>query len=253
MATPDQATEPMLNDMSLLEHLDELRNRLIKSALAIFICTFVAAIFTKQILQLLIEPYGFPLQVLGPTEGVAIYFRVALTAGLVLAMPYLVYHFLMFVLPGLEENEKLYVWWGVPVATLLFLIGVAFAWFVLLPTAIGFLSNWQTDIFTPEWQSQKYIPFVTSLIFWIGVSFETPLLFFILGKLGWVNPQLMLKQWRFAVVIIAIVSAMITPTVDPFNMALVMGPLFSLYLFSILLVYLAQNPLGSLWPFKRKQ
>lgn len=225
--------------MSLLEHLDEMRERLIKSGIAVFVATFLVAIFTPQILQLLISPYGQKLQVLGPTEGIAIYFRVALTGGLVLAMPVIVYHLLMFVLPGLNDNEKQYIRWGVPAATLLFLIGVAFAWGVLIPTAIGFLSNWQTDVFTQEWQSQKYIPFVTSLIFWIGLSFETPLIIFIMAKVGVVTPQFLLQNWRFAVIFIAIASAMITPTVDPFNMALVMLPLFVLYGLSILLAYLA--------------
>jgi sec-independent protein translocase protein TatC len=142
-------------------------------------------------------------------------------------------------LPGLNENEKNYVKWGVPAATILFLVGVAFAWFLLIPTAIGFLSTWQTDIFVQQWQSQKYIPFVTSLIFWIGISFETPLLIYIMAKLGLVTPLFLMQNWRFAFIIIAIAAAMITPTVDPFNMALVMLPLIVLYGLSILLAYLA--------------
>ena len=101
------------------------------------------------------------------------------------------------------------------------------------------MSTFQDDVFRTEWQSQKYIPFVTSIVFWIGVSFETPLILFILTKIGIVTPQFLIKQWRFAVIIIAIVAAMITPTVDPFNMALVMLPLFALYGLSILLSYLA--------------
>ena len=240
MASPDpSAMERLAGQMSLLEHLEELRDRLIKSAIAVIVCTFLVAAFTNQILLLLIKPYGERLQILGPTEGIAVFFRVALTGGLVLAMPFLIYQFLMFVLPGLEESEKRYIRWGVPFATILFLIGVAFAWFILIPTAIGFLSTFQQDVFKTEWQSQKYIPFVTSLIFWIGVSFETPLILFIMTKVGLVTPQFLAKQWRFAVIIIAIVAAMITPTVDPFNMALVMLPLFGLYGVSILLSYLA--------------
>ncbi|GAB4445925.1 MAG: twin-arginine translocase subunit TatC [Anaerolineae bacterium] len=235
----NQHLEQLSGDMSLLGHLEELRDRLIKSAIALGVCTVLAAIFTTQILELLIAPYGHKLQVLGPTEGISIYFRVALTAGAVLAMPFLIYQFLMFILPGLEPNEKRYVFWGVPAAFSLFLIGVAFAWFILLPSAIGFLSSWQTDVFIQEWQSQKYIPFITSLIFWIGLSFETPLIIFIMAKLDLVTPQFLIKQWRFAIVIIAIIAAMITPTVDPFNMALVMLPLIVLYGFSILLAYLA--------------
>ena len=228
--------------MSLLGHLEELRDRLIWAAAAVLVGTILAAIFTPQILKLLIlpyEPYGEKLVVLGPTEGIAIYFRVAITAGLVLAMPVLIYQFLMFILPGLEDSEKRYVFWGVPAAFVLFLIGVGFAWFIMIPSAIGFLANWQTEVFNQAWQSQKYIPFITSLIFWIGLSFETPLLIFIMAKLDLVTPQFLIKQWRFAFVIIAIASAMITPTVDPFNMALVMLPLIVLYGISILLAFLA--------------
>ncbi len=236
----DKSVEQQLaGQMTLLEHLEELRNRLIQTAIVVFATTLLSAAFTNQILKMLLVPYGQQVQVLGPTEGIAIYFRVALTAGLVLAMPVLIYQFLMFILPGLEESEKLYIFWGVPAATLLFLIGVAFAWFILIPTAIGFLKTWQDDLFLQVWQSQKYFPFVTSLIFWIGLSFETPLIIFIMAKLNLVTPQFLFKQWRFAFVIIAIMAAMITPTVDPFNMALVMLPLIVLYGLSILLSYLA--------------
>jgi sec-independent protein translocase protein TatC len=94
-------------------------------------------------------------------------------------------------------------------------------------------------VFVQEWQSQKYIPFITSLVFWIGLSFETPLIIFIMAKVGLVTPQFLISQWRFAVIISAIAAAMITPTVDPFNMALVMVPLIVLYGISILLSYLA--------------
>jgi sec-independent protein translocase protein TatC len=235
----DETAEQLAGQMTLLGHLEELRDRLVIAAVAVFIGTIISTLFTEQILKFLIVPYGNKLQVLGPTEGIAVYFRVALTAGLILAMPVLVYQFLMFILPGLEEREKMYVFWGVPAATVLFLIGVVFSWYIMIPAAVGFLSQWQTEIFVQEWQSQKYIPFITSLLFWIGLSFETPLILFILTKLGIVTPQFLIKQWRFAVVIIAIAAAMITPTVDPFNMALVMIPLIALYGLSILLSYLA--------------
>jgi sec-independent protein translocase protein TatC len=109
----------------------------------------------------------------------------------------------------------------------------------MIPAAIGFLSVWQPEIFIQQWQSREYIPFVTSLLFWIGISFETPLIIFIMAKVGLVTPQFLIKQWRFAVVIIAIAAAVITPTVDPFNMGLVMLPLTLLYGLSILLSYLA--------------
>jgi sec-independent protein translocase protein TatC len=235
----EKSMDQLAGQMTLLQHLEELRDRLVKAAIAVFVGTLLSAAFTTQILELLIAPYGQKLQVLGPTEGITIYFRVALTAGLVISMPFLVYQFLMFILPGLEPNEKQYVMWGVPFATLLFLIGVGFAWYILTPAAVSFLSAWQPEIFIQQWQSREYIPFVTSLVFWVGLSFETPLIIFIMTKLGLVTPQFLIKQWRFAIVIIAIAAAMITPTIDPFNMGLVMLPLIVLYGLSILLSYLA--------------
>lgn len=238
LSLQDQA-ELTRGQMSLMGHLEELRDRLVKSAVVVLICTVISAVFTTQIIQILIEPYGQKLQILGPTEGISVYFRVAFTFGLILAVPFVFYQFLMFILPGLEENEKRYIFLGIPASIVLFLIGIAFAWLIMLPAAVGFLSTWQPDIFVQEWQSREYIPFVTSLIFWIGVSFETPLVIYILAKLGLVTPQLLIKQWRFAIVIIAIAAAIITPTVDPFNMFLVMLPLILLYGISILLSYLA--------------
>ena len=125
-------------------------------------------------------------------------------------------------------------------ATVLFLLGVAFAWGIMLPAAIGFLADFQPEIFKTSWRASAYIPFVTSLMFWIGVAFELPLIVFFLAKLKIVTAKQLLGWWRFAVVGAAVVAAVITPTVDPFNMALVMGPLVLLYFLSILMARLAR-------------
>lgn len=225
--------------MSLMEHLEELRSRLVKSSIAVLICTVVSLMFTSTILQILIQPYGQKIIAIEPTEAIVVYFRVALTSGFILAAPFVFYQLLMFIMPGLEANEKKYIFIALPIATLLFLIGISFAWFLMIPTAIGFLSSWETDIFVTEWRSNAYIPFVTSLIFWIGVSFELPLVIFFMAKVGWVTPEFLIRQWQFAVVIAAIAAAMITPTVDPINMFIVMVPLLILYGISILFSYLA--------------
>jgi sec-independent protein translocase protein TatC len=225
--------------MPLMQHLVELRSVLIKSVAALLIGTMFAAIFTPQILQFLIAPYGATLQTIDPTENISIYLRVAIMAGAVIAMPIFVYLLWTFIAPGLESKEKRYVRVVVPGATVLFLIGVGFAWGIMLPAAIGFLSTFQAEIFKSDWRADAYIPFVTSLMFWIGVSFEMPLIVFFLAKLKLVTAGLLLKGWRFAVVGIAVIAAVITPTVDPFNMLLVMAPLILLYFFSILLAKLA--------------
>ncbi len=225
--------------MPLLQHLTELRGVLIRMAIALAVCSAVAAIFTPQVLEFLIKPYGSMLQTIDPTENVSIYFRVAITSGAVLAMPVMVYLLWTFIAPGLEPKEKRYVFTLVPGATILFLIGVAFAWGLMLPAAIGFLATFQSGIFKADWRADAYIPFVTSLLFWVGVSFEMPLIVFFLAKLHLVGARLLLKGWRIAIVVIAVLAAVITPTVDPFNMMLVMAPLILLYFFSIGLARLA--------------
>jgi sec-independent protein translocase protein TatC len=225
--------------MPLMQHLVELRSVLIKSTAALLIGTVFAALFTPQILQFLIAPYGATLQTIDPTENISIYVRVSIMAGAVIAMPIFVYLLWSFIAPGLEAKEKRYVRIVVPGAAALFLIGVGFAWSILLPAAIGFLSTFQAEIFKSAWRADAYIPFVTSLLFWIGVSFEMPLIVFFLAKLKLVTAGLLLKGWRFAIVGIAVAAAIITPTVDPFNMLLVMAPLILLYFFSILLARLA--------------
>ena len=225
--------------MPLMEHLRELRNVLIKCGIALAITTVISFAFTSQILQFLVAPYGSFLVTIDPTENVTTYFRVALVSGAVLAMPFFVYFIWGFIAPGLEAKEKRYVRYIVPGATFLFLLGVAFAWGLMLPAAIGFLSTFQPTIFKTSWRAAAYIPFVTSLLFWIGVAFELPLLIFFLAKLKIVTARQLLSWWRFAVVGIAVAAAVITPTVDPFNMMLVMAPLIFLYFLSILLAKFA--------------
>jgi sec-independent protein translocase protein TatC len=226
--------------MPIMGHLRELRNVLVKCAIVLVITTTISLAFTTQILQFLIAPYGNILETLDPTENVTTYFRVALVSGAVLAMPFLIYFIWSFIAPGLEAKEKRYVRFIVPGATILFVLGVAFAWSIMLPAAIGFLSSFEPEIFKTSWRASAYIPFVTALMFWIGVAFELPLIVFFLAKLKIVTAKQLLGWWRFAIVGAAVVAAVITPTVDPFNMALVMGPLVLLYFLSIVLAKLAR-------------
>jgi sec-independent protein translocase protein TatC len=191
------------------------------------------------LLKYLIKPYGTQLQILGPTESIVIYFRVALLAGAIFAIPYITFQLFMFIAPGLTRKEKRWIYLALPATTALFLTGVAFAWFIMVPAALGFLQNFESDIFRPEWTAERYIAFLTSLLFWIGVSFELPVVVFVLARLGIMGPQPLMHNWRLAVVIITIVAAVITPTVDPFNMLLVTAPLLALYVISIGLAAIA--------------
>ena len=227
--------------MGFLEHLGELRTRLIRSALALTITTTLSTVFTGQVLQYLLTPYGMneKLQILGPTESVVVYFREALLCGAIIAIPYITWQLFGFILPGLKRQEKRWVLLALPGTIFFFLLGVAFAWFIMTPAALNFLADFQSDVFTVEWTADAYIAFVTALLFWIGVAFETPLIFFVLARLGLVGPRALIHNWRIAVVATAVLAAVITPTIDPFNMALVMGPLLALYVLSILLAAFA--------------
>ncbi len=230
--------DPKEKMMGFLDHLGELRDRLIRGVLGLVLTTLVSSVFAGRLLEYLTTPVGqedFKLQTLGPTEGVVIYFRVALLAGAILAIPWITWQMWMFIAPGLKDNERRYILLSLPASTLLFLIGVAFAWFILMPAALKFLQNFQSDLFKADWTAGQYVAFVTSLLFWIGVSFEMPLIFFVLGRMGLVGPRALRQNWRLAIVGSAVAAAMITPTVDPFNMMLVMGPLLTLYALSIVL------------------
>jgi sec-independent protein translocase protein TatC len=235
-------------EMSIWEHLDELRGRLLRSVIVIVGLFLMMLLFTEQLLVYLAGPYteasGRPgLQVLEPTENIVIYFRVALMSAGILGVPYLTYQILMFVIPGLTDKERRYVITAVPVASGFFLLGVAFTWFIMVPAAFDFLVSFQDDVFITEWTARRYIAFLTSILFWMGVAFEMPVVMYVLGRLGLIGPQTLIESWRFAVVAISITAALITPTVDPFNMMLVMGPLIGLYVLSIAFVAAAQRTL----------
>ena len=230
--------------MSLWGHLKELRNRLGVSFVAVIIGTGVGFIFAGTVLDYLRSPYcqitGFAsdceLVILGPTGGIFAYFRIAITLGAILAMPLITYQFLMFILPGLKPKEKRWILGSLPVATTLFMFGVVFTWFILIPPSLRFLEGFESGLFRPEWTADSYLGFVSALVFWMGVSFQSPLIFFILSLLGLVHPHTLIKNWRVAIVGAAIAAAIITPTIDPVNMFLVMTPLLSLYTVSIGLV-----------------
>lgn len=230
--------------MGFLDHLSELRNRLIRAAVGLALTTGVSLLFAGQILEYLMSPFGERLQTLGPTEGVVVYFRVALLAGGIIGIPWITWQLWMFIAPGLHLNEKRVVRISLLPTTILFLIGVAFAWFILMPAALNFLSEFQSDVFEVGWTADQYVAFVTSLLFWLGASFEMPLIFYLLSRMGLVSPGALRRNWRVAVVGTAAIAAMITPTIDPFNMLLVMGPLLALYALSIILSRIAYRQGG---------
>lgn len=225
--------------MSFFEHLEELRSRLLRSIIALIIGVVISAIFTGDIIKYLSSPYENKLINPTPTGAVVMYFRVALMSGAILTIPYITYQLFMFVAPGLTKKERNWVLLAIPATTGFFLLGVSFAWFIMAPAAFDFLQTFQDDVFQDQWFAQEYFKFLTSLLFWIGVAFEMPVFMFVLARLGLIGPKALIRNWRFAVVAITVIAAIITPTVDPFNMLLVTAPLLMLYVLSIGLVAIA--------------
>jgi len=173
------------------------------------------------------------------TENFSVYFRVTLLGGFIIVLPFILIQLYLFIAPGLTQQERRWVLTAVPFATALFLTGAVFAYFVMLPAALPFLTEFPGPNVLPKWKD--YVDFVTSLIFWIGLSFETPLIMFVLAKLGIVDAKGLLKFWRYAVILIAVIAAVATPTPDPINMVILMIPLLMLYFLGILLAYFARR------------
>jgi len=226
--------------MSILEHLEEFRRGLIKSVIALLVTTLFSLIFTSRFLKILTLPMGNLQPIfLRPTEMVITYFKIALICGVALAMPVIIYQFVLFILPALKPKEKRYLYIIVPGATISFVIGLLFAYFALLPFAIRYLLSFGGDIARAQWTIGEYIGFVTTILLWIGVAFETPLVIFFLAKVGIVTPAMLSRYRKYAILAAAVIAAIITPTPDPFNMMIVMVPLYLLYEAGALLAKLA--------------
>jgi len=239
--TVQQAVEDQA--MTLADHLRELRERLLKSVIALAIGTAVGLAFAEQILKVLLAPYGPAKQLLvtSPISPLTNVFTVSVTTGAILALPFILYQALAFIFPGLLPHEKRWVLIALPLGFGLFLMGVLFAFFVMLPAAVGFLTGIFPSVFNVALTPDDYIPFVAGVMFWMGVAFEMPLIIFVLAKANVINANLLKRHWRWAVVIVAVLAALITPTPDPLNMTIVMVPLLLLYGLSIILAYLARR------------
>jgi sec-independent protein translocase protein TatC len=223
------------------EHLSELRRRLMWSAIVMFATALVSLFFASYLFETLKAPAGdIQLIFLKPAEMMLTYFKVGLMCGLVVALPFLVYQILLFVQPAMESdkerrNFKWLLLLAVPSAVMFFVGGLAFAYFVLLPFALKYLFQFGSEIAQPQWAISEYISFVLGILFWIGAAFETPLIMLVLSRMGIVTSEQIASKRKYAVVIVALIAAVITPTPDPFNMALVMGPLYLLFELGLLL------------------
>lgn len=249
---PDDADDEPVEEkelggrMTFLEHLDELRKRILYSVVSILI-TFVAGwTFREEIYGFLSAPIKTVvdrLVVITPTEPFTIYLKVSFAAAIFLAAPVILSQVWMFIAPGLYRREKKFAFPFLFSSTILFLLGGAFAYYVVLPPALNFLLKEFGREFQPMITAMEFFDFALLIIVGMGAIFQLPVLVAFLSIFGLVTPGFLWRNFRYAFLLITIIAALVSPTTDPFNLFLWSGPMVVLYTVSI----------GISWIFKRRR
>jgi sec-independent protein translocase protein TatC len=225
-----------LPGMSLMEHLDELRRRVIHSAIFLVLGMIVAWVFRDRLLMFLQLPLlkiGKTLVFTHPMDALNLNLQVSLLAGAIAACPFILYQVWLFIAPGLYQNERRFVWPFMGATIGLFLTGAAFGYFFVLPGAIKILVLGFGKNFTSMITIEDYSSFFLSIILGLGVSFELPILIFFLAMFGIVSPRFLWKNIRYAILAVFIVAAIICPSPDPWTMCVYAIPMLSLYVLGI--------------------
>jgi len=231
MATIDRDKE-----LSLVQHLKEFRDRLMVACIAIAITTAISFLFTTDIIKLLLIPAGVSkLIALSPTENFTTYFRVALFSGFALSMPVVLYEIYADIDPALHPNERKFALTIGPFVLLLFVSGMLFCYFVLLPNALKFLISFGSEVIDNQLRASEYLSFVTLFIVGMGVVFEMPIVIWALIRIGVIQRSWLTKRRRYVFVAVFAIAAVVTPTPDPFNQTIVAIPMYLLFELGLLL------------------
>ena len=226
-------------EMSFLDHLEELRWRLIYAIIGIVIGSIAAWIFIEPLVELvLLKPArdsGAVLQNLRPFGQLFLFVQISIVVGIVVTLPNLFYQLWKFISPALKKNEKKYILSIVIFSTLCFLAGIAFAYFVMLPLALKFAAEFGTEAIKNEFAINEYMSIIISVMLAAGFVFELPMISFFLTKLGILTPAFMRKFRRHAIVVILVLAAFLTPGADPVSQIVLAVPLVLLYEISILI------------------
>ena len=226
----------MYGEFTVTEHLEELRKRVIFSLLALMFATAVSVPFSPVVLKFLKYPSGGAIGRLvffGPEEAFLIYMRISISAGLVIALPVMLFQLWAFLSPAIDERFKKHAFFFVFFSFLVFLLGCSFSYFILLPAALKFLLNIGRNDLEPVISATRYISFVTGLILACGIVFEMPVVSFFLTRIGIINAGILRRKFLYAVIVIMIAAAVITPTGDAFNMLMLALPMLALYEVSV--------------------
>jgi sec-independent protein translocase protein TatC len=233
---------PESGRMSFFDHLNELRKRIVYSAAAILCGAFVGVYYSQRVIGLLTRPIMDALRAVhmeerlyynSPTGAINIIIKVGLYLGLVIASPVVLYQVWLFIAPGLYKHERKAATLFLVSSVSLFLIGIAFCYFVLLPSVLKFLIGFNLPYFTPLISINEYWDLVLIMMLGMGLIFQMPILIFFLALFGLVTPGFLWKNIRYAILIISIVAAIVTPTPDALTMLIFMAPMVGLYLVGI--------------------
>lgn len=217
-------------EMSLFDHLEELRQRIFYALIAVVVCVAGCFLGVKPIVQLLEVPaQGVKFLQLAPGEYFFVSIKVAGYTGLLVASPFILYQIIQFVLPGLTRRERRLVAPVVLGSSTLFFVGLAFAYIALVPAALNFFISYGADVVEQLWSIDKYFEFVLLLMFSTGLAFQIPIIQLLLGFLGIVSSQQMLSGWRFVIIGATVLGAVLTPSTDPLTQSLLAGAVLGLY------------------------
>ena len=248
MDNPNKKHEPFSSTMSLGDHLEELRWRIILALTGLVVGTVFCLLFGTQIIAFIQHPYnnnelvsGRPLTALAPADAFLGYMKVSLLAGLIVSSPWVFYQIWMFIAAGLYPREKRYIHLAVPFSAVLFVAGALFFLFVVAPISITFFLKFGQIIkVAPNWTFQKYISFITVLMLVFGIAFQTPIAIFFLNKTSLVSIQALCKSRKYVLLGVFIVAAVATPP-DVISQVTLAVPLYLLFELGILLSRLANR------------
>lgn len=230
----------VFEEMTLAEHLDELRSRLVKTCVGIGLAFIVGLFLTRPLLGVVRDKANVErFDVIEATEPITSFFKTALYIAIAFALPLIFYQIFAFVSPGLTRKEKRYVYGSLPFVVVFFLLGAGFAFFLAIPRAFEFLSNFNSDLFDYSPTFGSIAAFYIQVSLGMGIAFELPIIMFLLSRLGIISPKRMSASRRYAIVVVMVAAAIITPTPDPFNMLFVAAPIYLLYEVGIIFAKIA--------------
>ena len=234
--------------MTVLEHMDEIKRRLLRVAIVFLVFTVAAIIFYEQLFEWIKKPTNDALSIAEGeiiftkvTEAWASVAKVGVVVGFSLSVPVFLWESMMFLRPGLTPSERKYMYLLVPLGTISFGIGTWFGFAILLPPAIKFLLTFGSELATPLITIGNYVSLMISLMFWMGLIFELPLIMFFMTKMGVIHSKGLAKQRRWAILIAFVLGALITPTFDPITQSMVAGPIIVLFEVGLQLSKLAER------------